>query len=161
MRFLPVCLGVIVLAVLSGCDVDNPCRSACDPCATDRIIMFDDPASIDIDTDPVQVLEAVVAGNTLHLRVEYGGGCREHEFRLYGSSGFMESLPVQAALFLSHDANDDHCDALVLQDLYFDLVPLRDAYLEGYKDDGPIVLRILEPGSTTALDPKPVYRFCR
>jgi hypothetical protein len=161
MRLVAVCLVVIALAALAGCDSGDPCRPPCDPCADDQVIMFDDIGSISIDTDALQVLHADVEGNILYMRVQYGGGCREHEIRLYGSSGFMESLPIQAALFLSHDANDDPCDALIFRDLSFDLIPLRESYLKGYKDDGPIVLRILEPGSTVPVDPQPVYRFCR
>jgi hypothetical protein len=123
--------------------------------------MFDDINQITIDPDPVRIIEATVTGGVLQLEVEYGGGCREHDFKLYGAAGFMESLPVQAALFVSHDGHDDPCDAIVHRELAFDLLPLRAAYVRGYSDSGPIKLRIHEPGAMTPYMPLPIYRFCR
>jgi hypothetical protein len=57
--------------------------------------------------------------NVLHLNVTYGGGCREHLFKLLWDGSFMESFPPKVSLFISHDNNADPCKAIVTQDLQF------------------------------------------
>ncbi|UQA62659.1 hypothetical protein [Polyangium aurulentum] len=79
----------------------------------------------------------------LSMLVQYGGGCREHEFTLCWDGGFMESYPVQTRLVLHHDGNGDMCRALPTVELRFDLRELEKGYKDAYGDDsGQIVLRL-------------------
>lgn len=129
------------------------------PDVADGIIMLDDPFNAPFPKDDVTIEGASIEGDLLTLDVAYGGGCRTHQFRLYGSNGFMESYPVQARVILSHNANGDHCEALIRHDIVFDLSPLKQSYQRGYQDDGPVLLRITGPGTDEPLRPLPVYEL--
>jgi len=88
---------------------------------------------------------ADVRDDTLHLSLSFGGGCAEHLFRVCWDGSFMESAPVQAALVLQHEANDDPCDAWLSADLEVPLSSLRAAYADAYRSDtGTVVLRVGE-----------------
>ena len=62
----------------------------------------------------------------LKLFVQYSGGCEDHEFLLIGPNGFLESMPVQINVLLSHNANNDLCEAYLSEELMFDLKPLKE-----------------------------------
>lgn len=57
---------------------------------------------------------------------------------------FLESLPVKADVLLTHNANNDLCEALILQELKFDLSPLKEEYQTSYSDEtnGSIIIRL-------------------
>jgi hypothetical protein len=97
--------------------------------------------------DRAEIHEAWVEGDLLHLRVSYGGGCAEHDFALRFNRHFLESDPVQAPLYLAHDAKADPCRALIGRQLVFDLTPLKETYREAYRrSGGTIDLRVHAPG---------------
>ena len=84
-----------------------------------------------------------VEDDTLHVTVQYGGGCARHEFRLFASHVFMESHPVQSPIAIRHNANGDKCRALLTRELRFDLTALRDAWRRSYQQrHGTIILRL-------------------
>jgi hypothetical protein len=114
--------------------------------------------------DPYTVLEAAAVGDRLRVRVQYGGGCKTHAFQGVAWGGWMESHPVQVRLFLSHDAFHDPCDALLTEDRYFDLGPLRRAYQKSYGGGPPgssTLILVLEnhSGSQPQLTGSLQYRF--
>jgi hypothetical protein len=83
--------------------------------------------------DDYDVEGASVAGDTLTVSIGYGGGCETHEFTLcWPDPTFAESAPVQTWLEIFHEANDDMCDAYFVEDVTFDLTPLRDAWRAAY-----------------------------
>ncbi len=63
--------------------------------------------------------------NALIYHIQYGGGCKTHEFQLFSTKGIYKSNPPQADVFLSHENNGDTCEALISDTLVFDLTPLR------------------------------------
>jgi len=79
------------------------------------------------ETDPFRIISQTIHGDTLIMMVEYGGGCKEHEFKMNFTGAWMKSLPPKAELWLEHQNNDDNCRALVVKNLYFDLTPLKYA----------------------------------
>jgi hypothetical protein len=91
--------------------------------------------------DPVILTGWGVSGDLAQLQVSFGGGCETHYFDLVAHGGFRESQPVQVSAFLSHDGNGDTCEALLTEDLVFDLSPLKAAYQDVYG--------VAEPGTTT------------
>jgi hypothetical protein len=122
--------------------------------------MFDDINEIDLFTDPARIDELWIKGDCIHLEVTFSGcSARTHDFVLFCSANFMESYPVQTAMYLSHDGKGEPCDAVFTRTLVFDLTPLRLAYLRGYRDRGPIRLRLHEPGIRDPIRPYPTYRF--
>ena len=80
--------------------------------------------------DAAFVLDSVrITGDVITLTIEYSGGCNEHEFELHMSpAAFMESLPVQANLFLRHIDFDDPCRAWFRRPVSFDLRPVAQEY---------------------------------
>jgi hypothetical protein len=92
--------------------------------------------SEDIDgwpNDPVTIIGATIRGDSLELSVSFGGGCRDHEFRLITNGVFAESYPVQTWVRLDRDANNDMCKALLSRVLRFDLSPLKALYNSAYQ----------------------------
>jgi len=82
-------------------------------------------------------------GDTLVLEITHGGGCKEHDYALFMSpSVFAESYPVQASLYLQHNANGDLCKALLQPKLCFDLRPIAEQYRKAYGALGPIRLNV-------------------
>lgn len=116
--------------------------------ATPIIVDFESQPE-DWPQDALTLTRYSLEGHVLELDVQYGGGCREHDLDLVAWGGFLESLPVQVNVLLSHDAQDDACEALIMRTLRFDLVPLKDEYVAPHRDGGPgattIVLRVTVP----------------
>ena len=84
-----------------------------------------DPTYKNIKTDSFTLLESNVEGDNLILLVEYGGGCREHEWKLKTNGAYAKSLPPQITLNLEHNANGDMCRALLTDTIEFNIKPVR------------------------------------
>ena len=90
----------------------------------------DTPVIVDADlfdtapSDEFQLLSAVIEGHCLKIVVRYGGGCEEVTFQLIDAAVVMESFPIQRNIRLSLEDNDP-CEALITQELLFDLTPLQ------------------------------------
>lgn len=78
----------------------------------------------------------------LTINVSYGGGCEEHKFSLIASSSFKESDPVQIDVVLSHNANNDTCEAWITEELAFDLSLLKEAWKQLYGESGTIIINL-------------------
>ena len=80
---------------------------------------------MEIERDGFDLGTATVDDDVLSMTIRYGGGCLDHDFALYMSPMmFAKSLPVQADIYLSHDANGDLCEAYLQKTLRFDLRPI-------------------------------------
>lgn len=88
-----------------------------------------------------------IDGDNLVVTVSYGGGCETHLFQACWDESFMESFPVQAAIDLRHDDNDDMCDAWVTEELRIDVSSMRESYIEGY-GAGPAEIIVRVAGSS-------------
>lgn len=101
-------------------------------------------------SDPVTITAARVQGDSLELDVQFGGGCRNHEFGLITNGIFAESYPVQTWVKLSHNANGDNCKALLSRTLKFDLSPFKALYNISYQTStGIMVIHITSGISVT------------
>ena len=85
------------------------------------------------------IKSAGIEGDALKLDVEYGGGCGTHEFTYCWDGIFLESSPVQISTKMSYVA-DDPCDAIVMDQLVFDLVPLKTDYQQAYQSQSGEIL---------------------
>jgi len=74
---------------------------------------------------PLEVLEAEVVGDELHLLVSYGGGCAEHLLEVASAGPLLKSMPPKQPLRLVHRTPGDPCRALIQRELFFDLKPWR------------------------------------
>ncbi|MGB1015447.1 MAG: hypothetical protein ACPG4T_15025, partial [Nannocystaceae bacterium] len=93
------------------CECDGQGMWSCteEPCPEDTLPM----CSGEEPDDPMFVVDAVIAGDTLSVDLEASGGCAEHIYGGCWDSVFDESDPVQTGVNLSHDSMDDDCDAIV------------------------------------------------
>ena len=68
-----------------------------------------------------------ISGDTLIVGVQHGGGCREHDWKMYSNGAVLKSLPPQAILHLKHEVKDgpDPCRAIIRETLKFNLATLK------------------------------------
>lgn len=147
----------IVFLLTSRCDQQDPVSALQEE--VQEVILFDNRNVFSSTEDPASIQEASIQGDQLSLKVTYSGGGKKHDFTLFASEGFLESSPVQAELFLSHYAHGDSCEALITEELLFNLSPLKKLYKSMYQDNGPILLRIYEPGETDSFKVLIIYEF--
>ncbi|UCH62213.1 MAG: hypothetical protein JSU77_10445 [Fidelibacterota bacterium] len=76
--------------------------------------------------DGFDIDSTAVVTDTLLVYVNYGGGCKEHDFFLFGSTCWGESDPPSMLAVIIHDGHWDMCKALIHETLRFDLSPIRD-----------------------------------
>lgn len=108
------------------------------------VVLVDDLASPKIAREAAEVRDARIEKAKLHLRASYSGGCADHEFVLYGTTGFGKSNPPTTAVRLGHDAKGDRCEAYVTQELTFELTRLLQAW-RSTGQSGSIRLLVLPP----------------
>lgn len=147
----------IVFLLSSCCDQKDPVSTLQEE--VQEVILIGSRNVFFSSEEPASIQEASIQGDKLSLKVSYSGGGEKHDFTLFASEGFLESSPVQAELFLFHDAHGDSCEALITEELLFDLSPLKKLYKSMYQDDGPILLRIYEPGETDSFKVLIIYEF--
>jgi len=85
--------------------------------------------------DPLSVTELVIEADTLKVSVSHGGGCEEHRYGLCYGNAWAESNPIQVGFKVLHDAGGDSCDALLSEELSFELSPFKQAYADNYRTD--------------------------
>lgn len=78
-----------------------------------------------------QIMTYEIVDDCLELTVQYGGGCQEHEIGLVVGS-WVYTLPPIAEAKLLHE-NNDPCDALVTETLYFETESLTSGDVEKIK----------------------------
>lgn len=116
-------------------DGEWACTDEACPPATPVVCSPDDPL------DPLFVTEvSVIDGAYLYIDVEYSGGCAEHIVGTCWDEQFQESDPVQIDLFVTHESNDDPCEAIESQTAVVDLEPIRTEYLDTYGGPGGTVI---------------------
>jgi hypothetical protein len=115
------------------------------------VIVSPDTGLDDWPRDPYELGQVESANSTITAEVTYSGGCGEHRMDLVAWGGWMESFPVQINALVTHDDDDDPCDAVVSEVRSFDLFPLARAYVEAYGEIGPerptVILRLWDPVS--------------
>lgn len=78
----------------------------------------------------------------LILNVEYGGGCKEHEFKLRWDGSSRESNPPIVLFALYHDGKGDGCKAIVQKELRFDVSQFEGVIIEVMNYYGGETLRL-------------------
>lgn len=93
-----------------------------------------------LQRDQVTVRNGRIHEDILTLTVSYGGGCGEHRFKLFMQPAFMKSYPAQANLFLQHTNLGDYCEALISEDVSFDIRPIAELYKDMFRKYDEIIL---------------------
>ena len=161
-RFILCLLLLSATACGQGPDGDNPDGTTSIMTSADMDDLhppFEGEGSVDIDNDvdratALQESDAyelevdgdhapVIENDTLTLTVSYSGGCAEHVFTLVRDGSFMGSDSVYLIVTLTHDDNDDTCEAYPREGYVFDLTPIKTLYQEAYRtDEGSIILHL-------------------
>jgi Pacifastin inhibitor (LCMII) len=87
----------------------------------------------DTPRDVVSIEAVELAGDTLTIELDHSGGCGPNLLGLC-HGGFAESDPVQIQAYVAHESQDP-CETVESETLTFDLVPLRQAYVEAYRSE--------------------------
>lgn len=109
-----------------------------------QVIITDTPPD-SLLLDPYWLEDLSIDGDVLTISLTYSGGCNDHDYQLYMSpAAFMESYPVQANLYLWHNGYDDACDAIIAEDVRFDITPIAMLYDSHYPgSEGIVVLNVI------------------
>jgi hypothetical protein len=75
--------------------------------------------------DHYDIFAARIEGDSLHMTISHGGGCKVHEFKLYTNGAMMKSLPPKINLILHHNGNEDNCRALIQKEIAFNIGELK------------------------------------
>ncbi len=95
-----------------------------------RVTLGDEVRSVN---DPFQILEAKIEGNMMILKVQYGGGCRQHTFDIVGSNIVALSEPGIRQIAIYHQGDGDLCKAMIVEDLKFDITSFANQKVVGSK----------------------------
>ena len=154
MKSLLYCLTVLLAAACLAAG----CRGGSVPVSSSGPAPVAFGSTADLQSDPFALNSASVTGTVLTISVSYSGGCRNHEFVLTAAESFQESSPVQLPMVLTHEDNDDPCEAYPTEQRRFDLTPVKERYQAAYGQDSGTVLLLLQP-LPLADDPPLVYQF--
>lgn len=95
--------------------------------------------------DEFMIDSATIHQQTLTLTVSYSGGCAEHYFSIFMSpSGFSDSNPKEADLYIRHFVFADPCRMLITRHLTFNLGPVADQYRNLFKSEDTILVNLYE-----------------
>jgi hypothetical protein len=150
------------LVIICGCENHNRYGSIYTPYIPmeNSIILFRDSTTLlSARMDGAWITQVSLLHDILTLTVKSGGGCALHDYTLYGDIRFIQSRPVQADVYLSHDSHGDRCDAIITNTVSFDLSALKRAYTAQFPNHGPLLLRIHEPLKDEPLQPFISYWF--
>jgi hypothetical protein len=112
-----------------------------DPSECYPLVIITDRPPDSLLLDPFWLEDLSIDGDVLTISLTYSGGCNDHDYQLYMSpAAFMESYPVQANLYLWHNGYDDACDAIIGEDVRFDITPIAMLYGSHYPGSGGIVI---------------------
>ena len=110
---------VFFLFFTSSCEKESNSINSCPDVIQD----------VDLEDFPMDlygVNKILLDGNELFVNVNYGGGCEDHIFNLVMEPNFWSGIPpVYYYFYLSHDANNDLCEAAITEhNLCFDISEL-------------------------------------
>ena len=98
------------------------------PLETDRLNLFAHDIYEEFLNNPIDgfyIDSSSVIADTLRVYVAYSGGCKEHDFFLFGSTAWAETDPPVMPAVIIHDGHWDTCEAFIHETLRFDLSPIR------------------------------------
>lgn len=78
--------------------------------------------------DPIFIDEVSLNDSILELSISHSGGCAIHEYQLIQEPLFCGTPPIFLVLRLSHEANDDMCEAITSDTLCFNIKAIYDNF---------------------------------
>lgn len=83
-------------------------------------IFIDSDIYHEAESDDFHLEEARITGDSLEVRIRYGGGCGEVKLRLAGMEEVLDSDPPRRKIRLLLEDNDP-CEAFIAETFYFKL----------------------------------------
>ena len=65
---------------------------------------------------PFKIKDVVLKGDTLIAKVQYSGGCGNHQFEIEKNGFLMKSLPPKQPIKITHLSDKDPCRALIIDE---------------------------------------------
>ncbi|MBL4705165.1 MAG: hypothetical protein JKY54_11625 [Flavobacteriales bacterium] len=117
---------------------DNGTTDTQDKVVTD--IQISEALMLPKKIDPVTInsLHMEEGSDVIEIDVSYGG-CKLHDFVLYGNHSYQKSLPPKIGLALIHDAHGDKCKKQTTEKLYFNI---KDIRVPDHKEDYIVVVYV-------------------
>lgn len=138
-----------IALIVSACGLLAGCASPATPMEGPTAIRIASGASG--PQDHAEIVDASISGDLLSVTLNHGGGCTEHSYGLVNAGVFLESLPPQTHVTITHDAHGDNCRALVEKRLEFDLGPLRRLFQEQSPGGGDMLIILLNAPGTAQI----------
>ncbi len=135
----------------------KPMNNSDDEIKSVRLINGSDTSIIEKDLLNVNGVE--IDSDLLAFNISYSGGCREHKIELYGLKEIAESNPAQVTLMLSHNADNDMCEAYLTQKILFDLTALKNYLRDDHNINDKVLLIIHDTSGKPINNPVVEYTF--
>lgn len=131
-------IGFFAIVSCSKTNSDDPTNESCPTKAIESESQYNSQTD-----EPFIIDTAFIDDQCLFVNIEHGGGCEDLTYILVDRGDVAESYPVQRWIKLLIEGTDP-CDAIVKQNLSFDLTPIQASgedistlHLEGW--DAPLV----------------------
>ncbi len=99
-------------------------------------------------SDPFEILKVSQRGNQLYVKVSYSGGCEEHLFQAIWNGVALFTEPPTVPILLTHDDQDDMCDAILQETIQIDL----NALLGSELTSGPLIISLMNGSSEQTIN---------
>lgn len=98
-----------------------------------------------IKRDQLNVNTVLLNNDEIKFNVSYSGGCKEHAVELFALKEIQKSNPAQVTILLSHNANNDMCEAYLTKTVSFNLSNLKNHLTSTYNISDKVLLIIHDP----------------
>ena len=82
--------------------------------------------------------------------MRYGGGCKDHQLRVYWDGVATKSIPPQMVVNVYHDGQDDTCEAYLVDTVSFDAQELLGD-LWNLDEEAVLIIRNAHDGETISV----------
>lgn len=122
MRYITfIFLTIISSLVFISCEDEGQAYAGAVELVSDKD--YDD---CDGDEDEFTIHHVTFYNDSMHILVDYGGGCGEADFDLLAKESYTAAAPTTRELKLCLDKDDD-CEALLQREVSFDLTPIQES----------------------------------
>lgn len=91
-----------------------------------KVHIIDENLEWTISKDYLKVNSAFIEKNLLSLSLSYSGGCKDHFINVFSYNTILKSIPPQLTFQISHNANNDICEAYITRKMQFDLSTIKN-----------------------------------
>ncbi len=110
----------------------------------DHVQMIDVQDTALIKKDVVNFNSVSLDNDRLKFSLSYSGGCMHHVIELFALKAIEKTNPARVTVRLSHNANNDPCEAYITKDHEFDLAPLKGFMISNYNITDEVILVLLD-----------------